>query len=209
MASSISSKHKLKTNAPKDWTHDDDIDLEMYYLVSGKTYVFLYKPRKADRSAAAFAEDFLQQEGIEFLRGEIITDPATGIGEFKETHREVLDIGIRKQGGNALIKVKIIENGTFKGMYWFQDLASAPQIEAIMTKDDRSYYYGDLEYSDDDGVTWSKSASKTCPYIRFKAKKKKRWPAAKHKFSYNVRLPDLSGTEVHLEIDPDIQNPKV
>jgi hypothetical protein len=150
-----------------------------------------------------FAPGFPEAE-TEFGRLKLEFDSEGGV-RVVEKYFQDLDIGIRRGAGKVLVTVETVDNGEFKDLYWHQDPGNNPRVEAVMTEENQEIYYGDLRYSKD-GQNWSKTISvEPCRFIQFKAKEKA-GNQANHKFSYNVRLPRISG---YLEVDPDIQNPKV
>lgn len=182
---------------------------EIYYEIREPKIYFYYKngsvtsrgDKSGDDASFTFAE-----EGKLLLTMEFEID---GAGNRRIVNREYeadLDIGIKERYGHVVVTVKTIRHGSFDDLYWYQSGESPPAIDAIMTEHDRAAHYGELEYSTN-GQSWNpKIPNETCRWIRFKAKAKSPPPYdEKHKFSYNVRMPDF---HPFLEIDPDIQNPK-
>jgi hypothetical protein len=90
------------------------------------------------------------------------------------------------------------------------DLFWSTDWSAVMTVDDRTEYYGELEYLEGDVWIPRSSVKPGNPYssIRFKAKSTHFFFQHSYAFSYNVRYgPSRASTEY--EIDPDIKNPSM
>ena len=206
----VSSKykiHKNKPGQPNEWKEQNTINLELWYIRFDKLYMFFCRIVNAVRAGGALIPDYSDQPFL-FLHGTIERDK-DGKAKFKGKYLAALDIGIRKGGGHALVTVKIIDVLGFSGLSWYQSLGTGEDIEAVMTEEKRDDLYGELLYSSNGSEWYPEIPTTPCRFIQFKALERNATQTKKDKFSYNVWIPDIDGQTVHLEIDPDIQNPKV
>jgi hypothetical protein len=201
----MANNHKLKDEFDH-FKKKTTLYFEMYYEIREPKIYFYYKNGTVTQSGGksrksrtfSFADEAKLLLSIEFTRD--------SSGNIIPGHREYeaeLDIGIRDGFGHTEVTVKTIDNGIFTGLYWYQSKENPPAIESIMTENDKTDLYGELFYSIDGGH-WKRKIPADCRFIQFKAKEKA-LPREAHKFSYNVRMPDV---DPFLEIDPEIQNPK-
>lgn len=199
------SKFKIKDKEPGKWTYSTSVILKIFYAKIEDTYIFLYKIKNAVAATGDPIAPLIGHEGA-FLAGKIVPDEKGGF-RFDPKYIQALDIGIVKDQGDVLVFVETVDYGEFKDLFWYQGDMDGTHVDAVMTEEDQTDYYGHLFYSDD-GMIWGKNIpSDKCRYIQFKAVENKDDPE-EHKFSYNVTIPYL-GNQVPIEIDPEIQNPKL